>query len=245
MRVDLQPAIVLHRRAWRDTSLIVEAFSRDHGRIAAVAKGARRASSRWRGLLEPLSAVSLSWAGRGEMYTLRDVELTRRYALAGNTLMGGLYASELVMRLTARDDAHPALYDTLTALLDTMAAGAPAIVALRFFERDLLDELGYGIALTHTADGDPIRPEGRYRFDVDTGLLPATRVANDAPVVSGATLAGLANGRLIDREALREARELLRAALAPHLGERPLQSVATLKAMQQFAADGRKPDDVS
>ncbi|RJS92048.1 DNA repair protein RecO [Salinisphaera sp. Q1T1-3] len=237
MRIDLAPAIVLHRRAWRDTSLIVEALTRDHGRIAAVAKGARRGTSRWRGLLEPLSQVTLSWAGRGELYTLRGVEYERQIPLSGNALMGALYASELVMRLTARDDPHTPIYHSLCALLDTMGHGAPAIMVLRFFERDLLDELGYGLTLETAADGAPIRAERIYRWDADEGFVSADRPApHGAPRVQGATLQGLAGGRLVERAQLHEARTLMQAALAPHIGAKPLKSVATLQAMQQFAA---------
>ncbi|MBH04079.1 MAG: DNA repair protein RecO [Xanthomonadales bacterium] len=240
MRVELQPALVLHRRAWRDTSFIVEAFTREHGRVGLAAKGARRARSRWRGLLEPFSRLDLSWAGAGELYTLRDIEYVTRYALAGNALMGGLYASELIMRLTARDDPHPRLFDTFEALLHTMAAGAPAIVALRFFERDLLDELGYGLTLTHDALDVPIEADTRYRYDPESGVWPIAKSADNQPSVTGATLIDLANGRLTQRPRLHEARDLLQAALAPHLGSKPLKSVATLKAMQQFA-DTRQP----
>lgn len=240
MRVELTPALILHRRPWRDTSMIIEAFSRQHGRVAAIAKGARRAKSRWRGLLEPLSAVDLSWSGRGELYTLTGVEMRRSHALAGNRLMGGLYASELVMRLTARDDPHPAIHDSLAALLAALADGAPAIVGLRFFERNLLDELGYGVALDSLDDGTPVQRDDDYRYHPDHGLRVGRDIPRDGEVgVSGRVLLGLIEGRLPDREAIREARDLMQAALAPHLGQRPLKSVQTLQAMQQFAASGR------
>lgn len=240
MRVDLTPAVILHRRAWRDTSVIVEALSREHGRIAAIAKGARRATSRWRGLLEPLSGIDLSWSGRGELYTLTAVDMRRSHALAGNGLMGGLYASELVMRLTARDDPHPVIYDSLAALLAALADGAPAIVGLRFFERDLLDALGYGVALDCLDDGSEVRRDGDYRYHAEHGLRAKHDVPRDGEVaVSGRALLGLIEGRLPDREAIRQARDLMQAALTPHLGQRPLKSVQTLQAMQQFAARGR------
>lgn len=241
MRVELCAAIVLHRRAWRDTSLIVEAFSREHGRIATIARGARRARSRWRGLLEPLSAVELSWAGRGELYNLSAVEWRTSHRLSGNALMGGLYAAELLLRLTARDDPHPALYDSLAALLGAMADGAPAIVGLRFFERDLLAELGYGLDLSQAADGAPITSGQVYAFHPAHGLRSGSaRPERGEYPVAGSTLAGLVQGRLADRAAVCEARDVLQAALAPLLGDKPLKSVQTLHAMQQFAAGHRR-----
>ena len=170
MRVELAPALILHRRAWRDTSVLVEAFAREHGRIGLLAKGARRPKSRWQGVLEPLTGLALSWTGRGELHTLTDVDAPRRYRLSGHALMGGFYACELIMRLLARDDPHPPLYDSLIALLDGLDAGAPAIVALRFFERDLLDVLGYGISLEATSDDDTAVVAG--------GLKPTQIVAN-------------------------------------------------------------------
>lgn len=239
MRVELTPALILYRRAWRDTSLIVEAFSREHGRIGAIAKGARRVRSRWRGLLEPLSAVELSWSGRGELYTLTGVEYVRGHALAGNALMGGLYAAELVMRLTARDDPHPRIHDSLAALLSAMVEGAPAIVALRFFERDLLDELGYALTLGETEAGESVEPGADYAWRPEQAPRRGTAGAGEM-AVAGRTLIGLAGGRLPDRDAVRQARDLMQAALAPHIGTKPLKSVATLQAMQQFAAGGRR-----
>ncbi|MES1941440.1 DNA repair protein RecO [Salinisphaera sp. T5B8] len=250
MRIELTPAIVLHRRAWRDTSFIVEAFSREHGRIGVVAKGARRPKSRWRGLLEPLAALQLSWSGRGELYTLTDVETTRRHTLAGNALMAGFYASELVMRLTARDDPHAAIHDSLAALLVALDDGAPAVVALRFFERDLLDELGYGVPLDITSDtGEPVEATLEYVYAPELGLRRRLGpVDEDEVAVAGSALQGLVSGRFGGRSDVHAARVLMQRAIAPHLGPQPLKSVQTLKAMQAFKASQvtpTKPDHPS
>jgi|OM-RGC.v1.010254855 DNA repair protein RecO (recombination protein O) len=243
VRVDLTPVIVLHRRAWRDTSFIVEAFSREYGRIGLVAKGARRPKSRWRGLLEPLAVLQLSWSGRGELYTLTDVDTVRRHTLAGNALMAGFYASELVMRLTARDDPHAAIHDSLDALLAALDNGAPAVVALRFFERDLLDELGYGVPLDITSDtGEPVDAALEYVYAPELGLrLRSVSVGEDEVAIPGSALHGLVNGRFAGRADVHAARVLMQTAIAPHLGTQPLKSVQTLKAMQAFKASAAAP----
>jgi DNA repair protein RecO (recombination protein O) len=239
MRVELAQAILLHRRAWRDTSLIVEAFSREHGRIGVIAKGARAARSRWRGLLEPLAAVALSWTGRGELYTLTGVDLVHSHALSGNALMGGLYAAELTLRLTARDDPQPGIHGSLTALLSALDEGAPPIVALRFFERDLLSESGYGLNLAVTAEGEPVVAAADYAYHPTRGLRRVAARLQDSEVgVAGRSLIALESGRFPDREAIHQARNLMQVALAPHIGSRPLKSVQTARAMRQFAGGG-------
>lgn len=224
--------------------MLVEAFSREYGRIGAIAKGARSSRSRWRGLLEPLSSVALSWAGRGELYTLTGVDLLCGHALSGNRLMGGLYAAELIMRLTARDDSHPRVYDSLSALLSAMGEGAPAIIALRFFERDLLEESGYGLNLNETVENEPIEAGANYAYHPEHGLRHATvRMMDNEVAVAGRTLFGLLDGSFPDRDSVRQARTLMQTALAPHIGSRPLKSVQTLQAMQQFVGGYRQNED--
>lgn len=240
MRVELTPALILHRRPWRDTSVLVEAFSREHGRVGLIAKGARRPKARLRGLLEPLAALRLSWSGRGDLYTLIDADPVQRHALVGNALMAGLYASELIMRLTAREDPHALLHDSLADLLAGLEQGAPAVVALRFFERDLLDQIGYGIPLDATSDsGEPVAAEGRYHYHPDTGLRQATDRPDAGDVaIDGRAILGLVQGRFVHRSDVRAARDLMQAAIAPHLGGRELKTVQTARAMQQFNRAG-------
>lgn len=234
MRVELADCLVLHRRPWRETSLIVDVLSRDHGRLALMAKGARRTKSRWSGTLEPLSRVVASWQGRGDMPTLTDVQPRCAYQLADMRLMAGLYAAELVMRLCARADPLPQVFDRLIRLVDFLAADAPAIVALRFFERDLLAALGYGLDLWHTADtGEPIMEGRRYTHVADVGFVSADR--HDAESVDGCVLTGLRAGRFEAADDARAARDLLRRALAPQLGDRELKSVTTARAMQRLS----------
>lgn len=237
-RVSLAPAYILHRRPYRDTSLLLECFTRDHGRVGLVARGARRARSRLPGTLQAFQPLSLSWQGRGDLATLVDAELAGTPArLAGTRLISGLYANELLVRTTRRQDPHPELFGHYTRLVTALAveAGAEGVL-LRLFERDLLTSLGYGLPLGHDAGGAPVQPGIAYRYDPDTGFHPLAGGAAGRGI-DGAVLLGLAAGET-GAAGSRAARELMRAALAPHLGERPLYSRG-LYRQQLRAADAR------
>lgn len=241
MRIQLEPAFILHRRPYRDTSLLLEVFTREHGRQGLVARGARRARGRWRGVLEPLQPLRLSWSGRGEMGTLTDAEPGARPALHGDGLYAGFYAGELLLRLTARADPHPLLYDEFETLLDALAAGDSPAPALRLFERDLLAEIGYGMPLTReTGSGQPVQAENAYLYHPAHGLRRGERPAADEVAVAGAALLALDAGDLSDTAHARAARRLLAAALAPHLGSRPLRSLQTLRALRRFRLSGNE-----
>lgn len=223
-RVSLQPACILHRVPYRNTSALIEAFTRDHGRVGLVARGVFGRKSRWQGLLQPFIPVLISWQGRGELYTLTDAEPNGRdISLPGREVLSAFYLNELLMRLTQRMDAHPGLYALYLNSLARLRDEEPEQV-LRVFERELLQELGYGLNLTHEAEGGAaVQPGRRYRFIVERGPVP---VADDAPgtVVDGATLLGLAAGTLQEPPVRREAKRLMRDVLAFYLGDRPLKT---------------------
>lgn len=234
MRTEDASALVLHRRPWRETSSLIEVFTRDHGRVGLIARGARRNRARWRGILEPLAAVRLSWTGRGELYTLTGAEAEGTVQLSGNRLLSGFYASELVLRLTAREDPHPGVHDSLRALLDALSSGAPGVVALRFFERDLLEAIGYGIPLTHEMEtGEAIAADAHYAWHSQRGLYRG-QADSQAVGIPGSALLGLAAGRFQSRADIHAARGLLGAVIATHLGGRPLKTLQTMRAMRQF-----------
>ena len=231
-RVESAPGYVLHTRAWRETSLIVEAFTREHGRVGLVARGVRRARSRFRGLLRPFHLVLLSWSGRGELPSLTGADAEGPVGmLRGRALFSGFYVNELLVKLLPRNDAHPDLFDDYRRALAELGRNGVLDGALRTFEKRLLDALGYGPTLDRAADtGAPISPDKRYRYVPERGPVEGA-CADAGPMVSGRTLLAL------DREELRggrdgeddareraEARRLMRAILAPHLGPRPLGS---------------------
>jgi DNA repair protein RecO (recombination protein O) len=233
--VDLQPGWILHRRPFRDTSEIHEAFTRDFGRIGLVSRGSRR--SRRRPALEPFAPLLLSWRGRGELFTLTGAE-TRGPSLrvAGERLMSLFYVNELVIRLVSRLDPHPGLFEHYEAVLGAIGAGEPEAASLRIFERDLLAELGLGLCLEHTGEqGEPIDPAGRYEYVLEHGPRAVEPGRQGHLIVNGTTLIGLASGRLETPAVQAEARRLTRAALALYLGDRPLRTREVLQSMRSRA----------
>jgi DNA repair protein RecO (recombination protein O) len=220
----LEPGFILHTRAYRDTSALLELLSRSHGRVGLVARGARGRRSRIAGLLQPFQPLALSWRGRGELAALRHVEPAGRpFALVGRRLVSGLYANELLLRLLGRDDPHPGVFEHYLNCLEALSASVPESVALRGFERDLLGLLGYGLPLSRDSEEAPLVATQWYRYDPQHGAIPVAGPHAPGQVVSGETLIGLTRPTLTETTA-RASRDLMRAALEPHIGDRPLKT---------------------
>ncbi len=171
---------MLHSSAWRETSLIVQIFTRDHGNVAMVAKGAKRPYSALRAVLAAFQPLLVSWSGGGEVKTLTRAELTGIRQLGGASLMSAWYMNELLLRLLPREDSHPALYDAYDAALQALEQGASTAAALRRFEWILLDETGYGMGGTMPAFDEPaeerrMRPILRAQLDQLLGRPLRTR----------------------------------------------------------------------
>jgi len=229
-RIDLTPGFVLHARAYRETSLLLEAFTRAQGRVGLVARGARSARSRLRGILRPFQPLLISWTGRGELGTLTGAEGTAPASLtSGRALTGGLYINELLVRLLPRSDPHPALFDAYRAVLPGLASAVDPEPVLRLFEKQLLSELGYALVLDRDAEGRPLRPGAVYHYHLESGARPVEASREGMLLVHGSSLRALAEGRLDDPLALAEAKRLNRAALAHYLGGRALRSRELLR----------------
>ncbi len=224
-RDNLHRCFVLHRRDFGNTSLLIEVFSAEQGRLPAVAKGAKRGRSNTAADLQPFRPLWLGWVGRGEVKTLIRAEPAgRAVGLAGTALYCGFYLNELLMRLVGRNDPHEALFAFYYAALMELGQGGSPDTALRQFELRLLREIGYGIALERDAvSGESVLPGRRYAYEPEAGLRGALQPA-DTFTVSGETLLRLAAGQELRGAQAREARELLRRLLGPHLGGRPLKS---------------------
>jgi len=233
-RIDRAAAFLLHSYPYSETSLILEVFAREHGRLALLARGARRPRSMLRGVLQAFQPLELSWFGGGEVKTLAKAEwLGGLPLLVGPGLLSGFYLNELLMKLLPREDAHPALFDAYGEALAALAGGAFEAAELRRFEKILLRELGYGLRLDHDAYGRPIEAQRSYRYQVERGALPAEESDLGQPI-RGKTLRDLAEDNYADPRTLSEAKQLMRALLAHYLDGQPLQTRRVFIDLQDF-----------
>lgn len=235
-RVDQQPGFVLHTHPWRETSLIVEAFSRDHGRIALVAKGARRPLSALRGVIMAFQPLLLDWSGGGEVKTLVRAERSGgQPLLSGRALMCGYYLNELLVRLTPREDPHPVLFEAYARAIATLARNEPQEPVLRRFELALLRELGYGIGLdTDSESGEPVDPREDYVYIIERGPVRMPDATGDLPSVGGQTLLDLEHDNFSRAETLAQSKALLRMLINHYLGGQTLQSRRVLKELLEL-----------
>jgi DNA repair protein RecO (recombination protein O) len=229
MLVSSGAAYILHKRPYRETSQIIEVFSRDHGRVCLMSKGSRGARSRVGGLLQPFRPLLLGWQGRGEMPTLRNVDAAelRPPRLGGRELMSAFYLNELIMRLLHRHDVHEALFDDYHAILYALQTPHGLEIALRTFEKKLLQHLGFGLNLERDADsGDAVRADAvySYRFEHGPVLGGSTDASNPYPVVAGDSLLAFAADALNDERQLADIKRLMRYVISNHLGGRKLKS---------------------
>ncbi len=230
MREQQQCAFVLHQRNYSETSLLLEVYTRRHGRLGLIAKGARRPASKVRGVLKPFQPLLLGFSVRGELMVLTGAETDGSdIELVGTALYCGFYLNELLMRLLHRHDPHEALYDRYRAALEGLRGSASHEAVLRIFEKHLLSELGYGLMLEREGGGQiPISADATYDYIPERGPVrvehPELAPRLQGARVRGASLLALAAERLDDNSIRREVKALMRAALAPHLGDKPLHS---------------------
>ena len=236
-RVDHQPAFVLHSYPWRETSLIVDVMTRDHGRIAVVARGAKRPTSQFRGLLAPFAPIAVSWSGRAEIKSLIRAEWVGGLApLRGDELLSAFYLNELLVRLLARGDPHEELFFSYVQTLRALSLDArQREQSLRGFELDLLREIGVAPSFATAGDGLPINAGDWYRVDPEHGVRRVADAGEQGGeyCVPGHTMLALAQRDLAALAQAGEARALLRQLIGYHLRGRPLNT-------QRILADLRK-----
>lgn len=215
-REESQPVYVLHTRPYRETSLLVECFSKNHGRLSLIAKGVRQTKSRRAGLLQPFIPLLISWVGRTELYTLCQLESESAQKLfSGEQLLCGLYTNELLMRLLQREDPHPELYEAYEKLLSGLSQCTHVEKALRLFEKKLLISLGYAFSC------EAVQKDYYYIFEASHGLIQTSVKSNHS--FSGESILALENETLED-EHLKEIKQLMRTALFGLLNDKPLKT---------------------
>ncbi len=226
-------SFVLHSRPFRETSLLLDVYSRQHGRLAIVARGARRPGSALRGVLMNFQPLLLSWFGKGEVKTLHSAQWQGgQPCLKGTALMCGFYLNELLVNMLARDDPHERLFDYYRATLYRLAHESDHAASLRCFERHLLQELGYAVELEKEADsGKPIQPEICYRYVVEKGALPDD--GTDGMKVPGKTLLAMAEDDYEDPVVVQQSKQLMRMLLNHHLGGKVLHTRELIKDLQK------------
>ncbi|ODS23009.1 DNA repair protein RecO [Candidatus Endobugula sertula] len=235
IRIELQPAYILHTRPYRDTSLLVDALTKEYGKISLVARGARKTKNNQRYLLQPFIPLLLSWQGNGVLKTLVGVELRLlAYTLFGNHLYSALYVNELLTYLLSQDDPSPFIYmsyeELLQVLVDTSSRIEPY---LRCFEFHLLDELGYGINFVNDADtGEPFDTDKFYFFVQQHGFVSVDRhLGMTGRRFSGQDIIGIQKKEFTRLSVCQTAKILSREVFKPLLKGRKLKSRELFKML--------------
>lgn len=220
-----QRAFVLHGRPYSETSLLLDLFSENFGRVRVLAKGARGKRSSLKGALQPFTPLLVRWGGRGEMKTLRGAEpISLALPLSGMTLYCGLYVNELLSRVLEQETAFTELFFDYLYCIQALAAetGSPE-PALRRFELAMLGHLGYGVDFLHCAgSGDEVSDEMTYTYREEKGFIASLVINNRT--FTGRHLRALYEREFPDRDTLRAAKRFTRMALKPYLGGKPLKS---------------------
>ncbi len=229
---DNQPVYVLHTYPFKETSLVVELFSQQFGRIAAVAKGARRPHSAMRGMLQSFQMLDGTWSGKNELKTLHSLDWSAGLTLIkGEALMCGFYMNELLLRLLPREDAHESLFTYYKATLKTLAADENLAITLRRFELKLLQEMGYAVPLLQDENGVKIEADKSYRYEAEYGACELSATKNGVQL-SGKTLLDIAQDDYADVITQSQSKQLMRCLLAYYLGDKPLHTRQLLIDLQ-------------
>ncbi len=237
-RVNHEPVFMLASSPWRESSLWVEAFSRRYGRVALLARSARKRQSELRGVLVPFVPVSVSWYGSQELKTLHRAEWVGGWRQPqGRALFGGLYVNELVLKLTAREDPMPELYDALAEVMKAVCCEADHVADLRRFEWKLLTALGVAPDLHTDGEGREIQSSARYCIRPEEAVMPVGREcvlpSETVIIVDGQSLIDLQTGSFGSAQSLQDALKITRLLTGSLLPE-GVKSRQVLEQIRQF-----------
>lgn len=236
-RRDGQPGYLLHTYPYRETSLVAEIYTRDAGRVAVIARGARRPRSALRGVLMAFQPLQLSWSGKAELKTLHKAEWQGGYApLRGLSVICGFYLNELLLKLLPREDPHERLFEAYANALAQLPAVQDHAAVLRRFECVLLQELGYGLVFDREViSGAPITADGLYRYAPDRGPVAAAETGGQSGVeLAGQTLMDMAVDQYVDPRTVQQSKALMRSLINHCLGNQTLHTRQLLRDLQQL-----------
>lgn len=221
----LQSAYILHIRNYKESSGLLDVITRHDGRISLLAKGFKSGKKNTKTYLQPFRKLSMAWAGRGDLKTLTVAEEQGLpIVLEENALMSGLYVNELLSRLLQPYDPHPEIFDIYESTITTLANTVDLEIALRYFEKNLLEALGYGLQLTSDIDGEALDPLCNYCYILESGPYKSERAFGGGVMVAGETLLQLHAGQLNGVRAHRESKQLMRYILSFYIGTKPLKT---------------------
>jgi DNA repair protein RecO (recombination protein O) len=222
MRIQLQPAYILHQRPYHETSLLIDFFTQDHGRITLVARGVRKEKSKMRAILQCFVPLLISFSGKTELMTLTSAEPhLSPLRLAGECLLSGLYLNELLMRMLQKHDPYSVLYYAYEKTLSLLVGQQIEPVWLRLFEKKLLEEIGY--ALPFQTDVN-LQNNQYYHYYPDLGFQESPFIDKHPAVFLGAHLRAIATDQFSSHVILADAKRLLRLAINHLLGDYQMQS---------------------
>ncbi len=226
IKSQLEPAYILHHRKYGETSLLLDVFSKEHGRISLLAKGARRNRKQQSIAFDLYQQYLMSWIAKTDLGTLTDIEPGQTsFNLKNKQVFCGFYMNELIINLLHRHEPHPDLFAAYELTLSELNQDKAEDIVLRYFEKRLLQILGYGLVLDcDVLTGEPIDADASYFYEFELGPASKSSRPDSAFTITGKTLLELDREQLIDKEQIQEARNLLRAILSRQLGNKKLAS---------------------
>lgn len=235
MKIELNTCFILHTRPYLESSLLLDIFSREYGRLNLIAKGVRRKKPRFLPELRPYQRLLMAWFGKSELMNLTDVEADLEpYELSGKKIFSGFYLNELLTRLLHQHESHPELFDLYEEALSCLSSTEDSDAILRIFEKGLLRYLGYGLVLDHDIkDSQVIESDSRYYYVINAGPTKYPPDTDHYIEISGNGLLSLEKEIFEKKQALQEAKYLLRFVLKRYLGDKPLASRALYKSYME------------
>jgi len=225
MNTSLESAYVLHARHYRETSGLIEFFTKDSGRICLLAKGYKSNTKSRKSYLQPFRKLSIGWSGRSELKTLSVAEeVNTPIKFDNQTLISGLYINEIMIRLLQPLDPHPELFDIYEETVQLLEMTENVELVLRLFERDILEVMGYGLQLLTDSDGSDIGIDEEYCYIADIGPVKSNKSFDGGILLKGKTLLSLHASIMNDADVLRESKLLMRYVLSRYLGNKPLKT---------------------